>query len=414
MKIAMLTQLEWRDRLLDERIAYHLREMGHKVGVGNFVFYGRSFVLDAQPDVVVIPEARCEHTIDFIEAVENMGIQIVVRRTEPCFGKEDFEKADQSHRDIILGRWPYYADMELCWSAESVDVINNWPNALGKNAHWCGAFTFDHYFPLPKRVKGEKKTVLFASCWDYATRDPEYSIPEAPTGDPIHIKAHKKCRDGKDRWLAEIERLIKDYPEWHIIIKPHPAEDYLEYAKVFGDKVEILKETFAYKVLPRADVLIHAGSTMAMHAHTMGIPAYRFSNYIEGHLLLDVSPEVEKIELDKFDIGKSNADVEVIKELENTYFGPIDGKACERASKWISRLSPTQKNIPKEWPESKRDYSTWGVCKQMQVGMLHRDILQCCCCKKVIYVSPALKLAKCPHCGIMLGKQSQFKKPDWS
>lgn len=414
MKIAFLTQLEYRDRLLDERIASHLRKMGHTVGVGNFVFYGREFVLKSQPDIIVIPECRCEHTVDFVEAVEPMGVRVAIRRCEASLGFEGFKKADQSYRNIILGRWPYYADIELCWSTESEKVINDWPNALGKNAHWCGAFTFDHYFPLPKRVKGEKKTVLFASTWDYATRDPEYSIPEAPTGDPIHIEAHEKCRAGKDIWLEEIERTLKDYPDWHVIIKPHPAEDYLEYAKCFGKRVEISKNIFAYKVLPRADVLIHAGSSMALEANLMGIPAYRLSNFIEDHPILDVSPEITKVELNKFDIGKSNADIPTIKILEDTFFGPIDGKACERAAKWIDRLSPCKKNIPKVWPESKRDYSMWGVEKKMEPGMLHRDIIQCCCCKRTVYVSPAVNLAKCPYCSIMLGRKSAPGKPEWS
>jgi len=383
--------------------------MGHTVGVANFVLYGREIILKSKPDVIVIPEVRCEHTIDFVETVGQMGVRIVVRKTEPCFGQKDYDKATESQRNIVLGRWPYYVDLEICWCPDSVPVVKNWPNFLGDNVQWGGAFTFDHYWPLPKKKKGKKKTVLFASAWDYAERDPEYSIPEVPIGDPIHIEAHKKCRDGRDKWIAEIKYLLKKYPDWQIILKTHPAEQPEEYEIAFGDQVTVIVNEFAFRMLPMADVLIHAGSTMAAEAHLMGIPAYRFGNYEQDHLILDISPEVDKIELDKFDIGKSNANTEVIKELEETYFGPIDGKACERAAKYINRLMPNKKSIPLVWPESKRDYTTFGVHKEMALGMSHRDVLQCCCCKRLVFVSPAVKLAKCPHCSLMLARISFAK-----
>jgi hypothetical protein len=383
--------------------------MGHDVGIANFVLYGREIILKSKPDVIVIPEVRCEHTIDFVEAVGQMGIRIVVRKTEPCFGQKDYEKATESQRNIVLGRWPYYVDLEICWCPDSVPVLKNWPNFLGDNVRWGGAFTFDHYFPLPKRKKQDKKTVLFASAWDYAERDPEFSIPEVPLGDPVHVIAHDRCREGRDKWIAEIKRLLKKYPDWQIILKTHPAEQPEEYEDAFDDKVTVIVNDFAFRILPFADVLIHAGSTMAAEAHLMGIPAYRFGSYEKDHLILDISPEVDKIELDKFDIGKSNANTEVIKELEETYFGPIDGQACVRAAKYIDRLMPNEKDIPRTWPDSKRDYTTFGVEKELKLGMRHRDILQCCCCKRLVFVSPVIKLAKCPHCSLMLGRVSFTK-----
>jgi surface carbohydrate biosynthesis protein len=408
LKIAICTQLEYRDRLIDEKIGELLRQKGHTVGIGNFVWYGREFILKAKPDVVVIPEVRCEHTIDFVEAVNDMNIVTVVRRTEPGYSRTDYEKADESHIPTVMGHWPYRVDLEIVWGKEFAEIVKECPLALNKNIKAAGAFTLDYYFPRPEK-KSDGKTILFASAWDYATRDPEYCIPEMPVGDPSHIPAQKRCREGKDKWIAEIQRFTKKYPDWRVILKTHPGEDSIEYQNIFGNKVEVIHNEFAFRVLPKADVLIHAGSTMAVEAHLMDIPAFRFCNYIEDSLILDISPEIQEVNLSKVKFGKSNARKSVIKKLEKTFFGKIDGKACQRTAEYIDKLEPRETDIPKTWPPSKRDYTTYGVYKELKFGDGVKDIIQCSCCKKLIFAEPSVKFIKCPHCSIMLTRMSDRK-----
>jgi len=229
-------------------------------------------------------------------------------------------------------------------------------------------------------------------------------VPELPYGHPIHAEKYWICRNGRDKWLEEIKRCVKDYPLWDIAIKVHPAEHPTEYEEVFKDtKVKIYHREFAVDVLPKASVLIHAGSTMALEAHLLKIQAVQFANYADV-LINSVSPTVDKVELDKIKLNESNANTKIIKRLEETFYGKIDGHACKRAAVYINEVKPRKTAIPNIWPENEISYETPGTYKRLNWDMGEMDIVQCVGCYNILYIKPELKLMKCPWCAIALAR----------
>lgn len=401
MKILTLTQSEPRDEQIDKILNRHLAEMGHTTAATNFVLNGRKGVTKLKPDAVILPEARCEYSRDFCETLNRMGILVIIRRTEPGFSKDDTRS--DIHKQFCIGKWKYKAELEITFGEEFADILKENSQVLGKNIAACGGFNFDPYYPLPKREKQKRKVVCFATIWDYADRDPQYCVPELPYGHPLHAENYWACRKGRDMWLAEIVRVRRAYPNWHIVVKIHPAEHPTEYLEKLKDipGLQVVNAPTAIEVLTKTDLLVHAGSTMAIEAHLMGIPAIQFGQ-LEDTLVSNISPRVDSVELDKVDLSKSNADINVIKELERTFYGKIDGKACFRAAQEINKLKPKKTNIPDRWPQSERGYETPGISKTLDYRMGITDMVQCVGCKNMAFIRPWQKLLKCPHCALAL------------
>jgi len=400
MKILFLVQAYPRDLHLDKKMGGHLTDFGHTVRYGSIVATARKDTLQFKPDVVVVPEARCEYVRDYVKLVRKWGCRAVIRRTEPGFTKKNPDSdEDKLH---CIGNWPYEADLEIVWCEEFADILKANKNVICKNVKAAGGFAFDPYFPPPKKHRTNKPLALFVTLWDYADRRPDYCVPELPFGHPIHAEKYWLCRNGRDKWLEEIQRCVKEYPSWDFAIKVHPAEHPTEYENVFKDtNVKIYHREFACDVLPKASVLIHAGSTMAIEAHLLKIPAIQFANY-SNTLVNKISPTVEKVSLKDLKLNESNANTEVIKELEQTFYGKIDGNACKRAAVYINEIKPQKTKVPDVWPVNEFSYETPGTFQRLEWEMGRMDIIQCVGCYNIIYIRPELKLVKCPWCAIAL------------
>lgn len=401
MKILILTQLPIRDTPVDKLIAKHLRKMGHTVWVeyliralGTETPGGRKAVQLYKPELVVTPDIRGEYSRDLNEALRGMGLRTVLRRSEPGYSKDFRKTITDEFATAIRGRWAYTADLELVWNEEFLEPLNN-PVAKA-----VGAFAFDVFF-LKKKKKHKRKTVLCASAWDYADRTPEYSIPEVAKGSPLHKEHYWRCRNGRDLWIKEILKAVDKYPDWHFILKTHPAEVPFEYMDTFGDKVEIMYLPPSIEALATTDILIHAGSTMAAEAHLWDIPAFRLGGE-DDHPLAGISPEINEIDLDDVELGKSNADIGTLKYLEKTFFGTMDGKACLRAAEEINKIKPPHEvHIPQRWPDSPNNYETPDTRRYLSWEMFPMDCVHCPACKNLAYLRPKVNLAKCPHCAVM-------------
>ena len=208
-------------------------------------------------------------------------------------------------------------------------------------------------------------------------------------------------------WINEILNTY-DYlhKDWELVLKTHPVEAPAEYEHYFKNKVKVIRLPSARKTLETTDLLVHPASTMAIEAHLMGIPALRFGNCgNKGYLLAQVSPEIKSLrQVNDVQLGKSNADETAIKQLENQFFGPIDGKSCERAAGFINELKPQKITLPKRWPDSDTDYSSPERSKYLDINSNKTDIGQCPGCKNLQYYHPSNRVGKCPWCGSMLVK----------
>ena len=203
--------------------------------------------------------------------------------------------------------------------------------------------------------------MLISSPWGFADSSPDLGTEE--------ILAAQKDAAGRDRHLAMIRTihpLLKD--TWNLLMTVHPgvgAAPYQALAQELG--IPIDAEHPMLDLLGNADALIHAGSTAAVSAHLLGIPAFQFGDVnAEGSASwwgvgesaisrvspLAKSPE-DLAELIRARPRGSNANPATIKELEEGRYGRIDGQATERAVGHIVKLAG---RFQWRWPRSPHDY----------------------------------------------------------
>ncbi len=407
-KILILTASPVRDKYIDELIAKRLTAMGHEVHVHACLRQGRDKVLELQPDVVVVPPIRNPYSRDFVEMMKGWGLGIVTRHTEPSCDWQDFKKMTEQQKNDIIGRWQYTVDAELVWSDDEAQILSKrpWPFKV----HAVGAIGLDIYFeedfktqlrntePFNKRYKLQdgRPTLLISSQWGFADSAPDLNIDE--TGEAM------KDIQGRDRHLGMIRavhKALKD--EWNIVMTIHPGVIEDRYRKLAEElRIPLDSKSPMMAMLMNCDALIHAGSTAAISAHIIDIPAFQFGDVnikdsrnwwgMPDSDISKVSPYYKTVEdlisdLQSRDLqAGSNADEKIIDSLEKGRYGKMDGKGADRAAEIISAVPGKFKFT---WPKAHRDYDQalifkdparileFGSCRICRQGfsMIKKDFL---------------------------------------
>lgn len=407
-KVLLLTNLPMRDAETDNILAMHLRNLGFEVRQHEFLPKAREHVLYYKPDIVIGPEARCEYTVDFYKRCKEWGIVTVAKRTEGGAARGAWDVMEQSEKETVIGAWPYIVDLELVWSEEFAGLMAEHGYLPPENIYACGALPMDVYFLPPKPVRpAGRRNIVLATGWGHADRNPLYNVPEAPPGSPIHADAYNRHRAGRTAWIEMMEKLRAALPNDELIIRLKTGEYPTEYGAKLGDKVKIAHPCSTRTVLSHTDLLIHAGSTMAIEAHLMGVPALSFlgdDNQTKGYHYPHVSPNFtdadELVEaVKRIDFSVPNANVDAIKQLEKEFYGTIDGNACARAAARVMEIPARGTNIPYVWPPEEKEYTFPGVAKGHIAWV-------CESCTRMNYtLDPTLDMIKCVHCGIGLARR---------
>ena len=429
-KISVLTNLPARDKSTDEYLGEELRDLGYEVNVTDFLPKNREHILLYKPNLVVLPEPRCEYTVDFIETVRKWGIKVVIKRCEGGAAHEAWYLMEESEQKTVMGTWPYYCDLEIVWSQAFADLAAEKGHTPKEKLFAAGGFPFDPYFYVkyPDPPPG-RKVLLFAPGWGHADRSRDYNVPEAEPGSSIHSDAFDRHNEGRAKWIKMIREVGKvlEKEGWMTYIRPKVGEIPRAYQDAAGKYCRLAPPTTTENALWNTDVLIHAGSTMAIEAHLCGIPAFSYCgaiNQVKGYQFPQVSPEIDGIDdlidaIRKAQFRKSNADMSAIRKLENDFYGKIDGQACKRAAKRIAEIPLEEPNVPFAWP-------TPDPNKTFYTPNVWRFIMQwkCECCQNVSFSPPdgvggqgvvtvnstpvesgAAEMIKCPWCGIALARR---------
>lgn len=410
-KVLILSNLPQRDRATDELLATKIRERGFEVRVAPFLPHNRLHILYWKPDICLLPEARCEYTIDVARNLMRWGAYAILRRTEGGAAWGAWDKMGDAEKETVVGAWPYDADLEIVWAEKFADLIAKHGYMPKEKLFVCGGIPFDLYFEGPK-IERETKvdSILFAPGWGHADRNPEYNVPEAPPGSPIHKDAYERHRNGREAWIEMMGKVMNAFPKSEYFLRLKTGEAPTEYHQRLGTNLKVIMPCPAKIPLINCDVLIHAGSTLAIEAHLCDKPAFSYVgniNQVPGYDYPHVSqnftnPDELIKAMKKVEIGKTNANLESIKVLEKEFYGAIDGKACERIADRIAEIEIKPNFIPDTWPEPSQEYYTPGIFKQIE-GWI------CETCHRQSYTIPGKEMIKCPWCGIGLAKRRQVR-----
>jgi len=426
MKVVILTASPQRDKLVDRQLADELRKRGHEVWVEPCLRKGRDTVLKIQPNIVIVPPVRNPYSRDFVETCKGWGMAVVTRHTEASCSWQDFNAMDPYDKQRnIIGQFPYLVDVELVWGKDEAEILNR--RGCGFPAVPCGSFAVDIYhkdlaefrnreaFNQKHGLDPQKSNILIGSSWGFADSAPDLQIEE--------MRSYSKEDIGKQEYIKLIQTL-KSEGKYNIVLRPHPGIKLDDY-ETLG--VPIDTESTATEVLCNCDLLIHSGSTMAIEAHFLGIPAFQYgdvnreftTNWFQtpNSPLSKVSPYLNNTD----DIVKvvgmgSNADEKVLKELQDGRYGAMDGLATVRAADEIEKLTGEFKLC---WPKAHRNYelpyivkdlkrvftpTVCGICKDrfFILNQSYFDKVKRMFTDKPVEIPSEMH---CPHCGSRLFRQ---------
>ena len=430
-KILILSASPQRDAVVDTLIADKLKAMGNEVWVRACLREGREAVLQVEPDIVVVPPIRNVYSRDLVEQLKKWNIGVVSRHTEPSLEWADFKAMTPQERFEILGRHAYEIDAELVWSEDEVQILSRRP--YGKFPIIAvGAFMADIYkspeldnfpsreiFNQKHKLSMDKKTVLLSSAWGFIDSSPDLSID-----------GQRECyndREGRNNWLAMAKLVHKRLSKkWNILATLHPSLGIEAYKEALKDtRIEIDTESTAVELLKNVDVLVHAGSTMAVEMHFLDKPSFQFgdvnnltgANWWQkpGSAISKVSPHYtdpqKLINAIRRTPEGSNASKETLKVLEEGRYGRMDGRATERAAKVINQIEGQFKLC---WPDNVRNYDQLtivadtsrivrpmlcGICKK-PFGMVDQKWIEKFAQFLGTKEPPKMNMDKlCPNCG---------------
>jgi len=200
---------------------------------------------------------------------------------------------------------------------------------------------------------------------------------------------------------VEVYHRLKD--KYNILVTLHPNVALAPYKKELDPLgIPIDTELRAYDLVKNSDIIVHAGSTVAIGAHILGKPCFQYldTNRVENNwwsspesVMSKISPYSKTVSelienIEKCELGKSNANLEAIKDLETGRCGLMDGHAIDRAVGYINQVDGSYRPL---WPRAKRDYDHPLMMKDIDKAFIKS---YCGTCKKFSYVANPQWLAQ--------------------
>ncbi len=438
-KILILSGSPQRDKLIDELLKEELESLGNEVIIKPMPLNARESIIEIKPDILTMPPICNVYSYDTAYEAARWGIAVVVRHVEPGYDRQDMDKMGSEWKDQELFARPENLAMELTWGS----VESEWIRKFSRGSYLVisvGAFVSDLYTEdyLSKvnkeqrivdkhRLDMSKKTVLVSSPWGLLDMDSDL------TGQSSEILMSDQ--EAMSVWLKMIGELKDELSEYNILATLHPGLLKKKEYTVLGTMgIQVDTDSTALHLLSSCDILVHAGSTMAIEMHWLNKPAFQFGDVnsldiADGNWWQKAGTPISKVSpfcLDAKSLAKSirtcepksNADKNAILELEQGRYGKMDGNATRKASMLINELNGECKI---KWPTSQKALDTQYVIKDINA---YYSNMRCSVCDEPFLMANQniLKIHKdlpspparffCPVCGAALQNRTTEYKPN--
>ncbi|NDV20648.1 hypothetical protein GO013_14650 [Pseudodesulfovibrio sp. JC047] len=379
-RILLFVVYKQRDLFIDLLLMAQLERLGHEVILRPLNITTCNSIVELRPDLIIWGARTTPIQRSLSHFAADRGILQVVRREEGLIYRPTWDERSPEWKSLTLGTEDYspYVDLEIGFNEDFRRIISTEGHMPGERVRAVGAMTFDIYdqhslnelFPDRKTVFDQldldldKKLLIMASPWSYADRQAETAIPEA--GSAAHkLLAHSQkiideAQEGRAAWFAFMRHFCHDFSdEWNVLLKVHPGERIEAYDTFIADNhlpIKTICDGYMIEILRHCDMLLHAGSTTSVEAHLLGIPSIAYWVQ-EGsrHPLHQLTPIVNTYEdfltfFSETPLHTSTMTEERLEFAQNTFWGTIDGHACERAAKAIDDLIAGSTNVPYRFP----------------------------------------------------------------
>ena len=198
------------------------------------------------------------------------------------------------------------------------------------------------------------------------------------------LRAHKQALFNDFKNI--IPSLSKAFPDWTLIVRPHPTENHEDYRKIAATcgRVSVTNEGSVVPWLLAAKVLVHNGCTTGVEAFAMGVPAityrksvneyydngfYRLPNLLSHQCF---SFEELRLTVEKILAGElGSPDGDKQQSILGHYLTAQDGSlACERIVDVLEKMMEGCSELPR--PDLLDRFEGWSVAngRRLVKGLL--------------------------------------------
>lgn len=439
-KILILSGSPQRDKLIDELLMKELESLGNEVIIRPMPLDARESIIELKPNIVLVPPICNIYSYDTAYEAARWGISVVIRHVEPGYDRQDMDTMLKDWKNRALFTRPENLAMELTWGDTEANYIRKFSRGLFPVMP-VGAFVSDLYTDsyLSGKDKEDsvvdkygfdksKKIILISSPWGLMDIDSDLAGESSET-----LMADNEAMV---KWLDMVSELKDRLSDFNILTTLHPGllkrPEYKETLTPLG--IPIDTESTALHLLSNCDILVHAGSTMAIEMHWLNKPSFQFGDVnsldmADGNWWQRAGTPISQVSpffLDTKEMGDaikgssetSNANAVAISELEQGRYGKMDGNATKRASVLINELSGECKM---KWPMSQLSTDTQYVIKNINN---YYSTVMCSVCDEPFLMANEniLKINKgmpppptrffCPVCGAALSNQVSINKKE--
>lgn len=268
--------------------AYMAAEAGFKVIIGSQVTIWD--YIDLLPRGIYINKSVAATHAAWIARLKALGNQVVSWDEEGLlfFSSAMYNKL-RLNRDALEG-----IEYFFCWGEVHKQTIIEWfPEYEGKllvcgnpRADLMRHEYRDFYTPQVEKIKKQYGKILlintnFAFCNHFRSEQALHSMLQSYplASEKGYIEGWIQYQqEGFDTFHRIIPQLARRYPEYTIIIRPHPSENFRpwrELAENFPNLV-VNGEGNVHEWIIAADALLHDNCTTAVEAFILGIPAVSY------------------------------------------------------------------------------------------------------------------------------------------
>lgn len=337
-----------------------------KIKIHSAVFLGRFWILLYRPTVVVHIVIDCIEGVKIYEFLNRMGCLKLMLPTENV--------AMYDAEEILVNKYPleHFVD-GIFLSGDAIKNIYLKNNKISeKKIYVVGSPTFDWCVPpfndyfmnkatfLKKyKIPKNRKLILLATSFseadlnmrNYSTEYFNMVVPKQ-----IFLNYHEASKRIRVILINFFPSFLKKRPEWHLLIKKHPAEKKDLYLSFWTNHPQIthVHEEDIHTLLAHCDVLIHRNSTTSIQAWGFNKPTIllnpeeinrifskttQLTNFQKGNYICSNLEKLDTILTDIF-YNRPLPYSQIISR--NSYitkwFYKMDGESARRMAKIIHQL----------------------------------------------------------------------------
>jgi surface carbohydrate biosynthesis protein len=277
----------------------------------------------------------------------------------------------------------------FAWGQDNADLWRQYPNLSSKTPiHLTGNPRGDMLRPEMRDFYAEEIKALRKAYGDYILINTNFNHVNAfyphqnlfmPVKRPGEEPRFGKAARGMSKEFAEglrahkqalfndfktlIPSIAKAFPDWTLVVRPHPTENHEEYCKIAATcrRVHVTNDGSVVPWLLAAKVLVHNGCTTGVEAYAMRVPAityrasineyydhgfYRLPNLLSHQCFNfeELRLTIEKIiagELGAADGNERQLNIERYLSAQN---GSL---ACERIVDVLEKMMAGRSELPK-------------------------------------------------------------------